>query len=101
MNTFEQKLDRLSRQNGGKIPFGAMKKKDKTKKKRDSKKSKKPKRKSLTRQRRKSKERTASRSKKGGPIMSPKHMDDNVIHKGRDGNLYKVIHGKWAQIDLK
>ena len=102
VKSLSKRLDALSAQHGGKIPFGSMKghvENNKTKKRAENK-SKKRKRKSLTRQRRKSKGRTASR-KKGDPPMSPRHLGNNVIQRGRDGRLYKVNEGKWVKVDFK
>lgn len=93
-------INALSAQYGGKIPFGSMKGDILTTpppRKKPKKKSRKPRRKSLTRQRRKSKGRiTATKAKE--PIMSPKHLANKVIQRGRDGNLYEVNHGKWKKL---
>ena len=107
--SLSKRLDALSAQHGGKIPFGSMKGKGKGKGKgkttrRRGNNSKKHTRKSLKSQRRKSKGRASKpqpKSKpKGEPSMSPKHLGENVIHRGEDG-LYKVKKGKWDPVDFK
>ena len=108
--SLSKRLDALSAQHGGKIPFGSMKDKGKGTSKGQGKttrrrgnNSKTHTRKSLTSQRKRSKK--ASKAKhKGEPSMSPKHIDDNVIQRGRDGHLYEVkrgkgeTRGKWVKV---
>ena len=104
--SLSKRLDALSAQHGGKIPFGSMKGKGKGKGKttrRRGNNSKIQRHTSKASQRKRSKK--ASKAKhKGEPSMSPKHIDDNVIQRGRDGHLYEVkrgkgeTRGKWVKV---
>jgi hypothetical protein len=112
-SSLSKRLDALSAQHGGKIPFGSMKGQGKGKGKdkgqgkgkgkttrRRGNNSKKHTRKSLTRQRRKSKGRASKSKHKGEPPMSPKHLGEKVIQRGRDLDLYEVNEGGWVKVEL-
>ena len=115
VRSLSKRLDALSAQHGGKIPFGSMKgaSKDKGKGKttrRRGNKSKKQRHTSKASRRKRSKKASKPKSQpkhKGEPSMSPKHIGENVIHRGEDGDLYKVKRekgetwGKWIPVDFK
>ena len=98
VRSLSKRLDDLSAQHGGKIPFGSMKGQGKGKGKKTTKragnKSKKQRRTSMKSKRRKSK----GRASKGKPSMSPKDLGEKVIHRGEDGDLYEVNRGKWGKV---
>jgi hypothetical protein len=99
--SLSKRLDALSAQHGGKIPFGSMKGPGKGKgktTKRAGNKSKKHRRTSMKSKGRKSKGRASKH--KGKPSMSPKHLGEKVIQRGEDGDLYKVKRGKWVKVDF-
>ncbi len=105
-----KRLDALSAQHGGKIPFGSMKGvskgKGKTNRRRGNN-SKIQRHTSKVSRRKRSKKASTKPKPKGEPSMSPKHIDDNVIQRGRDGRLYEVKRekgetwGKWVKVTFR
>ena len=110
VRSLSKRLDALSAQHGGKIPFGSMKgkgaSKDKgktTRRRRNN--SKIHRQESKTRRRKRSKKASKAKSQpkaksKGEPSMSPKHIGEHVIQRGIDGELYEVKRGKWVPVDF-
>ena len=110
VRSLSKRLDALSAQHGGKIPFGSMKgkgaSKDKgktTRRRRNN--SKIQRHKSKTSQRKRTKKASKPKAQptpksKGEPSMSPKHIGENVIQRGEDRELYKVKRGKWVPVDF-
>jgi len=98
--SLSKRLDALSAQHGGKIPFGSMKGSGKGKGKKTTRrrgnKSEKQRHPSKKRKRRNSKGRASKH--KGEPSMSPKHLGKNVIQRGEDGYLYKVNGVEWVKV---
>ena len=112
VRSLSKRLEDLSSQHGGKIPFGSMKGASKgkgegkgktTRRRRNNSKiqrhtSKKSRRK---RSKKASKAKAQPKAKsKGEPSMSPKHIGENVIQRGEDRELYKVKRGKWVPVDF-
>ena len=107
-----KRLDALSAQHGGKIPFGSMKGvskgKGKTNRRRGNNSKIQRHTSKASRRKRSKKASTKPQPKsKGEPSMSPKHIDDNVIQRGRDGRLYEVKRekgetwGKWVKVTFR
>ena len=106
--SLSKRLDALSAQHGGKIPFGSMKGVSKgkgktTRRRRNN--SKIHRQESKTRRRKRSKKASKAKAQpkaksKGEPSMSPRHIGEHVIQRGIDGDLYKVERGKWVPVDF-
>ena len=109
--SLSKRLDALSAQHGGKIPFGSMKGKGKGKGKgkttrRRGNNSKIQRHTSKASQRKRSKKASTAKHK-GEPSMSPKHLGETVIQRGEDRDLYEVKRkkgdkwGKWVKVKFK
>ena len=117
VRSLSKRLEDLSSQHGGKIPFGSMKGASKgkgegkgktTRRRRNNSKIQRHTSKASQRKRSKKASKVKSQPKhKGEPSMSPKHIDNNVIQRGRDGRLYEVKRekgetwGKWVKVKFK
>ena len=114
VRSLSKRLEDLSSQHGGKIPFGSMKGvskgKGKTNRRRGNNSKIQRHTSKASRRKRSKKASTKSQPKpksKGEPSMSPKHIDDNVIQRGRDGRLYEVKRekgetwGKWVKVKFR
>mgnify|MGYP001178915684 CR=1 FL=1 len=117
VRSLSKRLEDLSAQHGGKIPFGSMKDKGASKDKgkttiRRRNNSKIQRQESKTRRRKRTKKAYKAKAQpkaksKGEPSMSPRHIGEHVIHRGIDGDLYEVkrekgeTSGKWVKVKFK